>query len=237
MSDLFFRNPRLLTLSILLILVAGLAGFQSLPRLEDPELTQRFARITTRFPGATAERVEALVTDKLEEELFEIVESVDVLVEEVAGRLVEPVGVPWRAGVQVALDGLRVAPARVPRIGEAVTHQGSEVRERLAPSIVHVGVARQCSSDFEVVLSAPFPPHSVGELRVDQPQHRVDAQHVPPHPLELLVGLVLGVVARERERREWFAGKETPEQNRAALLHNVPILVLHRHSVLDHPEI
>ncbi|MGB6044467.1 MAG: efflux RND transporter permease subunit, partial [Pirellulales bacterium] len=74
MSTLFFRNRRLLILAILLIVVAGLAGYESMPRLEDPKLTQRFARIVTRYPGAKAERIEALVTEKLEERLFEIEE-------------------------------------------------------------------------------------------------------------------------------------------------------------------
>jgi multidrug efflux pump len=74
MFDLFFRNGRLLVLTIALIFVAGLSAIQSLPRLEDPELTSRDAIVTTRFPGADAERVEALVTEEIEEELFDIEE-------------------------------------------------------------------------------------------------------------------------------------------------------------------
>ena len=38
MSDLFYRNRRLLVLTIALIIVAGVSAYQSLPRLEDPEL-------------------------------------------------------------------------------------------------------------------------------------------------------------------------------------------------------
>ncbi|NEQ86339.1 MAG: efflux RND transporter permease subunit, partial [Moorea sp. SIO2I5] len=72
MSNLFYRNLQLLILTICLIVVWGLSSFFSLPRLEDPELTQRNAFITTVFPGASAERVEFLVTDKIEQELFEI---------------------------------------------------------------------------------------------------------------------------------------------------------------------
>jgi len=78
MANLFFRNTRLLALSIALILVAGLSALHTLPRLEDPELTPRFAQVLTRLPGARAERVEALVTDKIEEELFEV-EEIKVL--------------------------------------------------------------------------------------------------------------------------------------------------------------
>ena len=78
MLNLFYRNRQLLFLSITLIVVWGLSSFFTLPRLEDPEITQRFATVTTIFPGASPERVETLVTDKIEEELAEI-EEIDTL--------------------------------------------------------------------------------------------------------------------------------------------------------------
>ena len=78
MSNLFYRNLQLLILTLFLILVWGLASFQGLPRLEDPELTQRNALVTTRFPGASAERVESLLTEKIEQKLLEI-EEIDTL--------------------------------------------------------------------------------------------------------------------------------------------------------------
>ncbi|MEM9351851.1 MAG: efflux RND transporter permease subunit [Planctomycetota bacterium] len=73
-ASLFFDNRRLLLLALLLILVAGLSSFYVLPRMEDPVLTQRVAIINTLYPGAGAERVEALITEKIEEELQEIEE-------------------------------------------------------------------------------------------------------------------------------------------------------------------
>ena len=74
MSDLFYRNRRLLVLIVALILVAGFSAYESLPRMEDPELISRNSVVNTRFAGADAERVESLVTEKIEEELFEIEE-------------------------------------------------------------------------------------------------------------------------------------------------------------------
>lgn len=74
MYNLFYRNTRLLILIILLIFVWGLSSFQNLSRLEDPTITQRFALITTQFPGANAVRVETLVTKKIEEQLKQIPE-------------------------------------------------------------------------------------------------------------------------------------------------------------------
>ncbi len=74
----FFTNIRLLILTILHILGWGLSTYQGLPRQEDPELVARTAIVTTALPGASAERVEALVTTVLEEEIAEI-EEVDVI--------------------------------------------------------------------------------------------------------------------------------------------------------------
>jgi len=78
MSTLFLRNKYLLVLSILIIMVAGLSAIISLPRLEDPRITNRNPLIITLVPGASAERVENLVTEKIEEELQEISEIDDI---------------------------------------------------------------------------------------------------------------------------------------------------------------
>lgn len=74
MSNLFYRKPRLLVLTVALILVAGLSALQTLPRAEDPELTSRNAIVFTAWPGADAELIEALVTERVEDALSEFEE-------------------------------------------------------------------------------------------------------------------------------------------------------------------
>lgn len=74
MFTLFYRNSRLLILTIILILVWGISAYFTLPKLEDPELVSRIALIRTFLPGADASRIEAQVTDKIENELVEIKE-------------------------------------------------------------------------------------------------------------------------------------------------------------------
>jgi multidrug efflux pump subunit AcrB len=74
MFTLFYRNTRLLILTIILISVWGISSYFALPRLEDPELVSRNAMVKTFFPGADAERVENLVTEKIENKLTEIEE-------------------------------------------------------------------------------------------------------------------------------------------------------------------
>ncbi len=72
LSNLFYRNPRIMLLTVCLIMVAGLSSYVLLPRLEDPLLTERVATITTVFPGADAERIESQITERLEDELLEL---------------------------------------------------------------------------------------------------------------------------------------------------------------------
>ena len=78
MLYLFYRNRQLLVLTLALIVVWGVSALLSLPRMEDPQITQRNAQIVTFLPGATAERVESLVTQPLEDQLFEL-EDIDTL--------------------------------------------------------------------------------------------------------------------------------------------------------------
>ncbi len=74
MFTLFYRNTRLLILTIILICVWGISSYFTLPRLEDPELVSRNAVVKTFYPSTDAERVEALVTEKIEDKLTEIEE-------------------------------------------------------------------------------------------------------------------------------------------------------------------
>ncbi len=68
-AEFLYRNPRILILMIAVIGVAGLSAWFVLPRMEDPVLGKRVAVISTVFPGADTERVETLVTARLEEKL------------------------------------------------------------------------------------------------------------------------------------------------------------------------
>jgi len=71
-STLFFRNRHLLALAVVVIAVAGGSALYTLPRQEDPRIVNRNPLVVTLFPGASAQRVEALVTENIEEALQEI---------------------------------------------------------------------------------------------------------------------------------------------------------------------
>ena len=74
----FFENRHLLVLSIITIILAGFSVLSAMPRIEDPRITNRFPRVVTFFPGASAEQVEALVTDPIEDSIRELSEVKEI---------------------------------------------------------------------------------------------------------------------------------------------------------------
>jgi multidrug efflux pump subunit AcrB len=63
------HNGRLLTLLIAVLIVAGVGALATLPRTEDPRILNRQAIVITHLPGASADRVEAQVSEKIENAL------------------------------------------------------------------------------------------------------------------------------------------------------------------------
>lgn len=65
------KSPIILAITLILVLW-GITVFLTAPRREDPEFIIRDAVINTAWPGATAEKVEQLVTDKIEKAVANI---------------------------------------------------------------------------------------------------------------------------------------------------------------------
>lgn len=74
MKSALFDDTRLLATILGLLVVAGITSMLTIVRQEDPTITNGIAVITTPLPGASAERVEALVTEKVEDELRTLTE-------------------------------------------------------------------------------------------------------------------------------------------------------------------
>ena len=66
------EKNRVTLVALLVVALAGVFYFLNLPRAEDPGFVVRVAQVLTYFPGASPERVEQLVTDKLEKVIQEI---------------------------------------------------------------------------------------------------------------------------------------------------------------------
>ncbi len=69
-----FRYDRVVIILVTVLILSGISAFIQLPKARDPGFIVRVAVITTQFPGANPERVELLVTDKLEKKIQEMPE-------------------------------------------------------------------------------------------------------------------------------------------------------------------
>ncbi|MEM8574776.1 MAG: efflux RND transporter permease subunit [Pseudomonadota bacterium] len=120
MSTLFYRDARLFALAILLILAAGASALLTIGRQEDPTITNLFATIVTPFPGADPARVEAQVTEKIEEELREIPE-------------IDEITSVSRSGISVITVALSEFIS-----GNAIEQAWSEIRDALGDAAVNL---------------------------------------------------------------------------------------------------
>ena len=74
LTQLAFKFDRVVYILVTILILSGLVAYVQLPKASDPGFTIRTAVITTRLPGASPERVELLVTDKLEKKVQEMPE-------------------------------------------------------------------------------------------------------------------------------------------------------------------
>jgi multidrug efflux pump subunit AcrB len=68
------EKNRITLVALILIFFAGINAYRTMPRAEDPGFVIRTAQVITYFPGASPERVEQLITDKLEKAIQEMPE-------------------------------------------------------------------------------------------------------------------------------------------------------------------
>ena len=68
------RYNRITWLIVIMLVFAGISAYKALPKSQNPAFTIRTAVITTRFPGASPERIEQLITDTIEEKIQEMPE-------------------------------------------------------------------------------------------------------------------------------------------------------------------
>ncbi|HCM47411.1 MAG TPA: acriflavine resistance protein B, partial [Colwellia sp.] len=71
-TQLAFTYRKSVLLIITVLLVNGLFAYFTLPAQEDPTITIREAIVSTSFPGMAPDRIEQLITKKLEEEIRKI---------------------------------------------------------------------------------------------------------------------------------------------------------------------
>lgn len=103
-------NSRVTIMVLTVIAVMGLVTYGSLSRNSMPPYTIRIATVVTQFPGASPDRVEQLITKKIEETVQELPELDDVTSESRTGLSVVTVSLTpdiAKEDLQVVWDRLR----------------------------------------------------------------------------------------------------------------------------------
>ncbi len=73
-TRLAITNNRTSFILLFVLLLSGISAYKDMPKEYDPGFILRTAQVITYFPGASPERVEQLITDKLEKEIQEMPE-------------------------------------------------------------------------------------------------------------------------------------------------------------------
>ena len=68
------KQDRVTAVVVSLLILSGLLAYLALPKAQDPGFIIRTAVVTTQLPGASPERVEQLITDKIEKKAQEMPE-------------------------------------------------------------------------------------------------------------------------------------------------------------------
>ena len=74
MTQFAINNNRVTIILVVILILFGISTYFALPKAQDPGFIIRAAQITTYFPGASPERVENLITDKIEKAVQEMPE-------------------------------------------------------------------------------------------------------------------------------------------------------------------
>ncbi|MBK9139690.1 MAG: efflux RND transporter permease subunit [Verrucomicrobia bacterium] len=138
-------------MALIAVLVWGWVSYGRLAQQEDPEIPDRRALLVTHWPGATAGKVEQLVTQKLEDKLNEL-------------EAVEEIKSQSRFGVSIIHITLRSAPESV------VEQQWDKFRARIAGAELPAGChAPVLDTDFGDTITLLYgitsPPASDAECR------------------------------------------------------------------------
>ena len=76
---IFFDRPRVFSLLLTFIFLAGLFSLSTLPRQENPELAQRWSSVQSIYPGASPTRIETQILEPLETKLREVYELDEII--------------------------------------------------------------------------------------------------------------------------------------------------------------
>jgi multidrug efflux pump subunit AcrB len=146
------EKKRITTVALLIILVSGILTYKTMPRDEDPGFIIRTAQVITMFPGASPERVEQLITDKLEKKIQEMPE-VDALISE------------SKSGVSIILVDIKESLSDMRPIWDNLRRKVDDAKSELPSGIIGPDVNDEFGDVFGTVIALTAEGYTYAEMK------------------------------------------------------------------------
>jgi multidrug efflux pump subunit AcrB len=151
-TEMSIKNNRVSIGILLAILVMGLASYNNMPRDDMPPFTFRYATVVTLFPGATPERVEMLVSDKIEKVIQEMPE-------------VSYVESESRTGVSVVIIAIKESETEMRPIWDEVRRKVNGMTHTLPEGIIGPVVKDELADVYGILVGITGEGFSFAELK------------------------------------------------------------------------
>ncbi len=187
--------------AVVLLMTAGLVAFFTMPRRENPEFTIRMCLVLTSWPGATAQKVEQLVTDPIEEAIDTIDEVKHVWSRSTVGLSTITVQVEDYVGEEIdnVWDKIR---ARIKTVRPRLPQGCSEphVNDQFGDTSVMLLAVYQKRSDAP---SADAPRYTPRELEIISERIKDELKLIPAVGRVELFGVRQETITIETDMGRW----------------------------------
>lgn len=146
------QNNRTTCVLLIVVLIAGIQAYLSIPRAYDPGFIVRAAQVITYFPGASPERIEQLVSDKIEKVVQEIPELDFVYSES-------------RTGVSIVVVHVKENYKNMRPIWDSLRRKIDKVASELPDGVIGPEVNDEFGDVFGIVLAVTGEGYNYAELK------------------------------------------------------------------------
>ena len=149
----FVIKNNVVTLSLLFVIIAaGISAFQNMPRDDMPPFLVRVANVVTIFPGASPQRMELLISNKIEEVCQEVPE-VDYIQSE------------NRTGISVVTIFIKDSESNLQPIFDKLRRKVDVVRDQLPASVASVNFNDEGADVYGIILGLTAEGFTYAELK------------------------------------------------------------------------
>lgn len=176
-TRLAIQNNRTTLVFLIVLVLLGLQAYQSIPRAYDPGFIIRAAQVITYFPGGSPERVEQLISDRIEKVVQEIPE-------------LDFVSSESRTGVSIVTVNIKESYTDMRPIWDNLRRKVDKVKEDMPEGVIGPTVNDEFGDVFGIVMALTGEGYSYSELKEvaesarDELLHIDDAAKVEIHGIQ-----------------------------------------------------